>query len=465
MSYAQAAGAGTESQEKYYNGNLLICYAGSFSYDELTQALNREGYRKHVQVFQTVDYYRRFAVQFDNTAVRDRLLENGINVAGNWVYFSPHQKGIYIRPRWKVYVSQLPSGITHQEIRAVLQNYGNVRDVHVITRSLFGRRYDTGDRVVIFSALDKDIPSYLSIKGWKAFIRYSGQPKTCRICERTGHIVKDCPVNQRSTSEEDQQDTQPDAEDMETHSSESNTENHPDAPGVLDGLIPESHSTLDEVSSVPNVQKEESHVFANAALQTAEEPNVLGNITIEDCIESSEVENVSEEERKITIQVKTWADRSAPEEQGITKIKVKSGFKPYCPRCKVDSHSEEEWWNAVCKSSNKRKLPIGDSKPGKGVTKSKKGRTIKRFKQDLEKVVCKGRVTDELRYVMEYDNRNEVYACFLLSNYGDFSEFHSVAGLAMANNPEVMDLWARYSGEGKLKNAADSQLRWYNDQI
>ena len=51
MSYAQAAGAGTESQEKYYNGNLLICYAGTVSYDELTQALNSEGYWKHVRFF------------------------------------------------------------------------------------------------------------------------------------------------------------------------------------------------------------------------------------------------------------------------------------------------------------------------------------------------------------------------------------------------------------------------------
>ena len=249
---------------------------------------------------------------------------------------------------------------------------------------------------------------------------------------------------------------------LETHSSESNTENHPDVAGVLDGLIPELHSTLDEVNIV---QKEESHVFANVALQTAEEPNVLGNVTIEDCLETSKVENVSEEESKITIQVKTWADRSAPEEQGISKIKVKSGSKPYCPQCKVDSHSEEECWNAVCKPSNKRKLPIRDSKPGKGATKSKKSRTIKRFKQDLEKVVCKGRITDELRYIMEYDNRNELYACFLLSNYGDFSEFHSVEGLAMASNQEVMDLWARYSGEGKSRDAVEGQLRWYNDQI
>ena len=131
----------------------------------------------------------------------------------------------------------------------------------------------------------------------------------------------------------------------------------------------------------------------------------------------------------------------------------------------MDSHSEEECWNAVCKPSNKRKLSIGISKPGKGVTKAKKSRSISRFKQDLQKVVCGGKMTDELRYVMEYANRNKVYACFLLSNFGDFAEYHSVAGVAMADNPEVMELWARYSGEGKSRDAADRQLRWYNDQI
>ena len=101
-------------------------------------------------------------------------------------------------------------------------------------------------------------------------------------------------------------------------------------PGVLDGLIPDVHSDLDKVNSVLNGRKEESHVFANVALQTAEEPKELGNLTIEDCLETSKVENVTEES-KTTIQMKSWAERSASEEQGSTHIKAKSGFKPYCP--------------------------------------------------------------------------------------------------------------------------------------
>ena len=164
MSYAQADGSGAHAQEKYYNGNLLVCHVGTISYDKITEALHKEGYWKHVQVFQTVDLHRRYAVEF---------------------------KGIYIRPKWKVFISQLPSGITNQETRTALQSHGVVRDVQAITKTLYERRYDTGDRLVIFSALSKDIPSYLDIKGWKAFIRYNNQLKTCRICEQTGHFAKD----------------------------------------------------------------------------------------------------------------------------------------------------------------------------------------------------------------------------------------------------------------------------------
>ena len=80
----------------------------------------------------------------------------------------------------------------------------------------------------------------------------------------------------------------------------------------------------------------------------------------------------------------------------------------------MDSHSETESLHSIVKYANKRKLPVGDSKPGKGATRPKRGRNFKRFRQDLTQVVCKGKVTDDLRYVMEVDNWDEVFACFLL---------------------------------------------------
>ena len=465
MDYARAAGAGTKSYEAYYNEKLLVCNA-RVSYDKITEALNTNGYWKHVLVFQRVDLNRRYAVLFDSNDISERLLVNGLEVDGVHVEFWRHQRRQnQSSPVFRVFLSQLPSGVTDKEIIAVFQEYGKVKFIRPITKVLFQRRYDTGEKLIYFGGPHKDIPSYLNIRGWRTFVSYINQPNTCRLCDKTGHFAKECPINPKNRPDEEHHDTQPDAEDMETNSSEPSTESHNDVPGVLDGLIPEVHSDLDEVNGGLNGQKEEPHVFANVALRTAEEPNELGNVTIEDCLETSKVGNVTEEESKITIQVKSWAERSASEDRGSTHIKAKSGFKPFCPRCKVDSHSEEECWNAVCKPSNKRKLSIGVSKPGKGVTKSKKSRTISRFKQDLQKVVLLGKITDEFRYVMEYANRNEVYACFLLSSFGDFAEYHSVAGVAMADNPEVMELWARYSGEGKSKDAADRQLKWFNEQI
>ena len=54
--------------------------------------------------------------------------------------------------------------------------------------------------------LEKNIPSYLYVRGWKAFVKYNGQQQTCRKCKKTGHIARDCPEgpkNKRSASEDD----------------------------------------------------------------------------------------------------------------------------------------------------------------------------------------------------------------------------------------------------------------------
>ncbi|KAJ8048962.1 Zinc finger CCHC domain-containing protein 3 [Holothuria leucospilota] len=41
--------------------------------------------------------------------------------------------------------------------------------------------------------LKREIPSFLSIGGSKAHIRYFGQPRTCFKCSEEGHEAKSCP--------------------------------------------------------------------------------------------------------------------------------------------------------------------------------------------------------------------------------------------------------------------------------
>ena len=110
------------------------------------------------------------------------------------------------------------------------------------------------------------------------------------------------------------------------------------------------------------------------------------------------------------------------------------------------------------------KSSVEVSKQGKGVIKPKKFRSFKRFKQDLSPV-CRGRHTDNLQYIMEVDNRDELIATYLLATYGEFTEGHSDAQVAMMENGNVMDLWARYSGEGHMNESAEDQLKELNDII
>lgn len=47
--------------------------------------------------------------------------------------------------------------------------------------------------VTVRMKLDKDIPSYLWFGDYRVYVRYSGQPITCMVCNGTGHIGAHCP--------------------------------------------------------------------------------------------------------------------------------------------------------------------------------------------------------------------------------------------------------------------------------
>ena len=174
MSYAEAASSGVHSQGRSYNENLLVCQAGNISHERVAEALYKDGYWNSVRVYQKVDLSKRYAVELDNPGMRDRLMTMGLNVDGVHLQFLGHQRSV--EPRWKVFVSQLPAGITKDEIRSGFKDYGDIKEVQVVIKFWYQKRFDTGDRIVIFKALVKHIPSYVRIRGWNAYVKFYGQP-------------------------------------------------------------------------------------------------------------------------------------------------------------------------------------------------------------------------------------------------------------------------------------------------
>ena len=62
-----------------------------------------------------------------------------------------------------------------------------------IERIIQGRKIDTGDRVINFTRIAINIPWYVYVRSWRAFVNYRGQQKNCRVCGGADHLAKECP--------------------------------------------------------------------------------------------------------------------------------------------------------------------------------------------------------------------------------------------------------------------------------
>ena len=103
-------------------------------------------------------------------------------------------------PRVLAFIAELPIGITNEEIANVLKQYGSILNIASIDKVMYGRKIDTGDRVVTFSSINDAVPSYVHVRGWRAFVKYRGQVSTCKICGDSGHLAKNCPKTERIPS-------------------------------------------------------------------------------------------------------------------------------------------------------------------------------------------------------------------------------------------------------------------------
>ena len=171
--------------------------ANGMTYEQLADGLNKQGFWKSVSGFQKVHFNRRYALVVEDVSARNKLVESGLNIDGRHIMFSYHRGRVYTR----VLISQLPIGISELDLREIFSFYGEILQITYVTKIMYGRGIDTGDRVLIFKKIDKHVPSYVFGRSWKAFIEYAGQPQTCRICGLTGHIAKDCARNKGPSPE------------------------------------------------------------------------------------------------------------------------------------------------------------------------------------------------------------------------------------------------------------------------
>ena len=127
----------------------------------------------------------------------NKVLYRSYDIDGKHVMFAYHRR----RFNTRVYVSQLPIGINEIDLREAFSFYGELLEINYVTKLMYGRRIDTGDRVLIFRKINRHIPSYIFVRGWRAFVKYNGQPQTCRVCGSTTRFAIDCPVNKKDKRE------------------------------------------------------------------------------------------------------------------------------------------------------------------------------------------------------------------------------------------------------------------------
>ena len=185
MNHAKAAGS-SSGTGMYFNEKMIYCERHGFDDKELQDKLHEIGFWRKVDGFQRSDFNRKLCLVIQEEYIRNHLVENGVNLDNQHVKFYFHKPG---NTNVHVLVSQLPIGLDGTEIKMQFKHYGNIERIREVTRTYKKNTYDTGDRVLIFKKLFCHIRSYLKIRGYWAYVKYPGQPATCRLCSETGHFV------------------------------------------------------------------------------------------------------------------------------------------------------------------------------------------------------------------------------------------------------------------------------------
>ena len=196
---------------------------------------------------QKVKHGAMYALASNNSRALQYLTLNGLEVNGLHLQFKNHKANAV-----NVYVANIPFGIGSEDIQSAFCPFGHITGLRRIQKDFRGYKLYTGDWSIAFEKLDKEIPSYLIVRGWLAYVSYEGQKKTCRSCGESDHFFANCPKRKgqdtkpEETSKNDNGNRNPEPENMDTH------EMPP--PNELD-------PTEEEVKSTPTVQEEDPEFY------------------------------------------------------------------------------------------------------------------------------------------------------------------------------------------------------------
>ena len=129
-------------------------------------------------------------VTFKDETSRDAALIKGVSIRGFQLnVFEADPKATLVYCYW------VPVEVATDSIRHALSAYGQVLECQRQVHSAF-QEIESGVRIVRIK-LTSPIPEVIRILNFPCKIYYRGQPRSCRLCKKTGHQAKDCPLKDK----------------------------------------------------------------------------------------------------------------------------------------------------------------------------------------------------------------------------------------------------------------------------
>ena len=443
---------------------MVTCWSKDVALEDLVEALYNRRFLEKLTALQKVKYGKMFALASEDGKMLEELVVSGLNVKDLHLEFSYH-KG----QQFTVYVTNVPFGVSPEDMSRVFSKFGTNFGAKMVKKKFRGFELFTGDWILTYDKLTTPIPSYVCVRGWWAYVKYDGQESTCRKCNQGGHVFANCPQKQKKEPNSEEtpygnEDKHEEPENMETNEAPPPNEPNP-TKDVIRSTSSMQEKNPDEYKPLPDDPSYSSayqEILGNLGMSKDE----LSHVMVEDCQIPTDVDSEVQPSDE-TPKSQAWADAkedfsadgSEKPQEKETKANTKVGPSVYCPYCRVDSHTEEQCGKvAFTRQTAKRKLGRKDSKPTRSESLGKRRKNIHKFKADLESIVMRGSNASDVQYIMGSECPEELYALWLVSQYGHRLTALSARNLAINRNAKVMDFWSRFSSENMNRFAAEELL-------